>query len=271
MQLTDAPAWDPRPLLSEERADLLTLLSSLTDADWVAPTEAGRWRVKEVFLHLLDDDLGWLSRGRDGDDSGLLPESGDYRDFVHSLDAKNERWVIAAGGMSRCLVAELLEWSGERVDQFYRSLDLTGTSSVIWAASVGVPRWFDLARDFTERWVHQQHVRDAVDRCGRHERHLEAVLRTFVWAFPHQYDVNAPDGTIVQLDFGTGGRWTLTRSGKGWVLDEGSATAPSALLQMPEAVAWRQLTGLHVHPDRYVIDGTEELLQPLLEVRGIIV
>ena len=64
MELTDAPVRDVRPLLTEERADFLTLLASLGAADWAVPTEAGHWTVKDVALHLLDDELGWLSRPR---------------------------------------------------------------------------------------------------------------------------------------------------------------------------------------------------------------
>jgi uncharacterized damage-inducible protein DinB len=98
MRIGDLPASDPRALMADERDDLLSLLVDLSADEWLAPTEAGRWRVKDVALHLLDDDLGWLSRGRDGDWSGLLPTVGDYRSFVQSLDDKNERWVVGSGG-----------------------------------------------------------------------------------------------------------------------------------------------------------------------------
>ena len=82
MSLDETPVRDVRPLMAEEQASLLALLASLQDADWAAPTEAGRWTVKDVALHLLDGDLGQLSRGRDGDHAGLLDSSGDYRQFV---------------------------------------------------------------------------------------------------------------------------------------------------------------------------------------------
>jgi hypothetical protein len=156
------------------------------------------------------------------------------------------------------------------VSQYYESLDLSGPSGVIWAESGEVPRWFDLCRDLTERWVHQQHIRDAVKRPGRHDRFLPIVLRTFVWAFPHQYRVEAPLNTVVQLGLGTGGTWTLTRSPERWELDEGLVQKYAAALVMSEAVAWRQLTELSVPPADLSMRGSEELLRPLLDVRGII-
>ena len=270
MRIADLPLSDPRALLAEERDDLVSLLGDLSDDEWLASTEAGHWRVKDVALHLLDDDLGWLSRERDGDPSGLLPTTGDYRSFVRSLDEQNERWVAGTGGLSCRVVTELLRWSGDQLHLYFKSLDLTGPSRVIWAERDDVPRWFDLCRDLTERWVHQRQIRNALNQPGDHDRFLPTVLRTFVWAFPHQYRIDAPLRTIVQVDLGIGGTWTLTRSAERWELDEGVAEEPEAVLVMPEAVAWRQLTGLPVRFDDLSMSGNEKLLRPLLEVRSII-
>jgi hypothetical protein len=128
-----------------------------------------------------------------------------------------------------------------------------------------------LAREMTERWVHQQHIRDALGRPGDHARFLPAVLATFAWAFPHQYRPEAPPGTVAQVDSGAGGRWLLTREEDGWVLGEGTARHPAAALRMPPRLAWRQLTGLPVPAGECTTEGDGRLAAPLLEVRGIIV
>jgi len=271
MQVTDVPARDTRPLIAEIHADLLALLASLRDTEWAAPTEAGRWTVKDVALHLLDGDLGQLSMGRDGDVSGLLDDRGDYRRFVAALDAKNQRWVEAAGGLSPRVVTGLLRWSGEQVGRYYATVDLGGPARVSWASGAPVPLWLHLAREMTERWVHQQHIRDAAGRPGDHDRFLPEVLATFAWAFPHQYRPEAPAGTAVQLDFGSGGSWLLTREAGCWVLGEGAIPRPAAALRMPPQLAWRQLTGLPVPAGAYRTEGDERLAAPLLTVRGIIV
>jgi uncharacterized protein (TIGR03083 family) len=269
VELSDLPVSDPREAITRERDDLTGLLAGLSAGEWAAPTEAGHWRVKDVALHLLDDELGWLSRSRDGDASGLLPSDGDYRDFVRTLDAKSERWVAGAAGLSRQLVIDLIRWTGGQVDAYFSSIDLQGPSGV-WAGEGSVPRWFDLCRDLSERWVHQQHIRDAVGRPDDHDRLLPGVLGTFVWAFPHQYRAEAPDGAAVRIGLGAGGIWHLIRSGGGWTLEPGEGPAPAALLTMPETVAWRQLTGLPVGDDAIRTEGPDELVRPLLHVRGII-
>lgn len=270
MELSDLPIQDVRRAIATEREELLTLLDRLTEDEWLTATEAGHWRVKDVALHLLDDDLGWLSRGRDGDTSGLLPTEGDYREFVRSLDAKNERWIVGASGLSRRVVVDLLRWSDDEVNAYYASIDLEGPSGVIWASGGSVPRWFDLCRDLTERWVHQQHIRDAVGRPGAHDRYLADVLSTFVWAFPHQYTGEAPEGSAVEIGLGVGGVWHLRRENRRWILEAGVAESPVATMELHESMAWRLLTGLPVPDDAITTTGPKDLLGPLLEVRGII-
>jgi uncharacterized protein (TIGR03083 family) len=272
MQLHDAPAIDVRPVLTEERADLLEFLAGLTPEEWAMPTAAPGWRVKDVALHLLDDDPGWLSRGREGDRSGRLDDTGEYGGFVAALAAKNQRFVDGAAGLSRRVVVDLLAWAGEQMDDYYAAMDLQDSGAVLWASSTTVPVWFDIAQDLTERWVHQQQMRDAVGRPGQYaHKYLPLVLRTFVWAFPHQYVAPAAPGTTVGLDLGSGGAWALTHVGERWELEEGSPAAPQAALSMEGDAAWRLLTGATVPEGTLTMEGDTALLQPLLAVRGILV
>jgi uncharacterized protein (TIGR03083 family) len=261
---------DLRETLREERHDLLSLLDGLADAEWLTPTPCLGWRVKDVVLHLLDDDLGWLSRGRDGDLDGLIPMDGDYRDFVVALNQKNQRWVDASQGLSHALVRQLLAWSGEQVAAYHDTLPTIEPAGVIWAGGE-VPRWLGLGRDFTERWVHQQQIREAVGRPGGHRRLLPVVLSIFVWAFPHQFRPQIEVGTAVNIDFGTDARWHLFRRDHGWDLEVGLDGSPAAAISTDADTAWRLLTGVPISRGTVTTSGPAHLAQPLLEVRGIIV
>ena len=259
-------------MLRDERQDLLHLLKALTREEWAMPSAAPGWSVKDLALHLLDDDLGWLSRGRDDDNSGLVLMD-DHDSFVAALAAKNQRWIDGAQGLSAPVITELLEWSGQQMDAFYASMDLRGEGHVSWASDGPVPIWFDIAQDLTERWVHQMQMREAVDQPGDHAAgYLSAVLRTFVWALPHQYRVDASVGTRVQVDVATGGAWILVSEGSSrWSLDEGTSVMPDARARFTSDAAWRWLTGAAVSSEGQRLDGPPELCQPLLAVRGIIV
>lgn len=257
--------------LREERAELLALLDDLSPEEWRAPSLADGWRVKDVALHILDGDLGWLSRGRDGDQSRLIKVTDDYRAFVAALDAKNQRWVEGASGLSRRLVRELLAWTGDQVASYHESLDLTDPKEhITWARGIQAPGWLGVGRDFTERWVHQMQIRGALGREGDHDRFLPVVLSVFVWGFPAQYRVEAAAGTVVLLDFGAAGSWHLRNDGRQWVLGEGEADKAVATLQASPDAAWKLLTGADY--DRGVSTiGPPAFAEPLLRVRSIIV
>lgn len=271
MNLCDAPAVDMRPRLIDERMDLLRFLRALAPGEWAVSSAAPGWSVKDLALHLLDDDLGWLSRGRDGDRSGQLSMC-DHGAFVEALSAKNQRWIDGAQGLSTSVIIGLLEWAGREMDAYYATLDLDGDGQVSWASDGRVPIWFDIAQDLTERWVHQMQMREAVGRVeGYADAYRPTVLRTFVWALPHQYRVDASRGATVQLDLNSGGRWHLTCEGStNWSLNEGVADQPDARAAFSDDAGWRWLTGACLPPEGVQLRGPANLTNPLLGVRGIV-
>ncbi|MBV9206737.1 MAG: maleylpyruvate isomerase N-terminal domain-containing protein [Actinobacteria bacterium] len=272
MRIGEVPAVDVRGPLTAQRGRLLSLLASLSDAQWAAPTAAPRWPVKDIALHLLDVDLSWLARDRDQDRAGIIPVPCGHEEFVRRLAQRNQRWVDGTQTLSPRLITDLLRWSGEQLDAYLGTVDLGRPSSVYWAGQV--PLWFNLAREFTERWVHYQQIREAARPAGddhRRDEFLPLVLRTFIWAFPHQYHVPAPAGTTIALDITDIGAWMLTRTATGWTLDERQAAAPAARLRMTGEAAWRLLTGARYDERLLQLSGQPALAEPLLQIRGIIV
>ena len=272
MEIGEVPVIDVRGPLTAQRGRLLSLLASLDDAQWAAPTAAPHWLVKDIALHLLDVDLSWIARSRDHDQSGVIPVRADHEEFVRGLASRNQRWVDGTRVLSPRLVTSLLAWSGEQLDTYLGTVELTRASSVYWAGPV--PLWFDLAREFTERWVHYHQIREAVRQAGSDQQpdeYLPLVLRTFIWGFPHQYQAPAPPGTTIALEIPGIGTWTLARTASGWILDEGQAAAPAASLRMSGEAAWRLLTGASYDPRQMELSGNAAMAEPLLHIRGVIV
>ncbi len=272
MNISELAVVDVRGPLTAQRGRLLGLLESLTDEQWAAPTAAPAWSVKDIALHLLDVDLSWVARGRDYHRAGHIPVSADHEEFVRGLAERNQRWVDGTRTLSTRLITELLLWSGGQLDGYLGTIDLADPSSVYWAGAV--PLWFDLAREFTERWVHYRQILQAARPAGPDrppDEFLPLVLRTFVWGFPHQYRAPAPLGTAIAVEVPGAGAWTLTRTAAGWSLDEGEAAAPAARLSMSGEAAWRLLTGARYDASQVQLTGDTTLAEPLLSVRGIIV
>lgn len=271
MRIGEVPVVDVRGPLTAQRERLLRLLTSLGDAQWAAPTAAPQWSVKDIALHLLAVDLGWLARSRDHNQAGIIPVPAGHEEFVRGLAQHNQRWVDGTRLLSPRLITGLLGWSGEQLDAYLGTVDLAGPSSVYWAGKV--PLWFDLAREFTERWVHYQQIREATRPAGhdQQDEYLPLVLRTFIWGFPHQYKAPAPVGTVITVEILDIGAWTLSRTATEWSLDEGQAAASAASLRISGEAAWRLLTGARYDIGQVQLSGDPALAEPLLQVRGIIV
>jgi len=272
VQISELVVADVRGSLTAQRGRLLDLLATLSNAQWAAPTAAPAWSVKDVALHLVDVDLSWVARYRDGDRAGSIIVPADHVAFVRALAERNQRWVDGTRPLSPRLITDLLQWSGSQFDTYLGTLDLAAPSSVYWAGDV--PLWFDIAREFTERWVHDRQILEAARPGGQDEpqdEYLPLVLRTFVWGFPHQYRAAAPAGTAVAVEVPGVGAWVLTREAAGWSLDEGEAAAPAARLRMTGEAAWRLLTGARYDASQVELSGDPALGEPLLRVRGIIV
>ena len=237
---------DVRPLFPETLDALLDLLHALSPGEWRRPTACASWSVHDVALHLLGGDMSLLSRSRDGYHVGTIQAS-TWRELVTALNARNAAWVQTTRVMSPRLVCDLVRVTGERVNAYFDTLDLEAVGGpVSWAGPDPAPVWLDVAREYTERWHHQQHIRDAVGRPGlTGPRYLTSVLNTFVQALPRVLaTADAPNGTAVTLhvrdDVDT--TWTLRRDAQAWVLLMGEPDAPDAKVILSADAAWRMFT-----------------------------
>jgi uncharacterized protein (TIGR03083 family) len=269
MKISELAVVDVRGQLTAQRGRLLGLLASLSDEQWAMPTAAPAWSVKDIALHLLDVDLSWVAHDRDHDRSGLIPVPGDHEGFVRGLGERNQRWVDGTQNLSPRLITDLLRWAGEQLDVHLDTIDPTRPSAVYWAGEV--PVWFNIAREFTERWVHYRQIRAAVQPDDPPDEFLPLVVRTFVWGFPHQFRAPAPSGTTVAVEVPGIGAWVLVRTATAWSLDEKEAAVPTAGLRMSGEAAWRLLTGAPYDASQVQLSGDPALAEPLLSVRGIIV
>jgi uncharacterized protein (TIGR03083 family) len=228
--------------------ELIGLLRGLSLDDWARPTACALWSVKDIAAHLLDDDLRRLSFHRDGHQPPDAPTIEGYASLVAYINRMNGEWVEVARRLSPRVLVDLLEITGPWVEQLFRSVDPDTPAhwSVAWAGEERSAHWFDVGRDYTERWLHQQQIRDAVDApplTGR--QWLHPVLALFVRALPHAYrDTPAPDGASVHvaIEGPAGGDWTLRREGASWRLYAGAEASPTATATLSDDSAWRLFT-----------------------------
>jgi uncharacterized protein (TIGR03083 family) len=250
------------------------LLSALTPDDWQRRID--NWTVKDLALHLLGGDIGILSRKRDGQVSRPGKPIDGWDELVAFINEQNDLWVRAARRISPRLLCDLLAFTAPQVYQYFKSLDPFALGGAVsWAGREPAPIWLDLAREYTERWYHQQQIRDAVGKPGFRERaYFAPVLDTFVRALPHTFhEVDAVNGTAVTLAItgDAGNSWTVQRENGQWILYAGSAPSPDAEVILDQDVAWKLFTkGIRKEAAQAAIRGDQALGQKALNAVSII-
>jgi uncharacterized protein (TIGR03083 family) len=264
--------------LTPLHAELIRLLRGLGEADWGRPTAARLWSVRDIVAHLLDDDLRRLSFHRDGQPPpGAGPLEG--RALIEFVNAMNAEWVAVARRMSPRVLVDLLEITGPWVVELFRGTPASAPAhwAVTWAGDTASPHWFDVGRDYTERWLHQQQIRDAVGAQPLDgPEWLQPVLSLFVRSLPLAYrGVSAPSDTTVsvRIEGPAGGEWTLRRGDRAWDLLAGTAPDPAAVVTMSQDTAWRMFSkGLSAETARRQarLEGDQALGTPALGALAIL-
>lgn len=231
---------------------LLELLGSLKPEDWERQTVSPKWKVKDVAAHLLDTPLRGLSIGRDG---CLLP--GPRLDSPSALgayiDRLNEEGVKVYRRLSPAVLISLMEVACKQLAEHQAGRDPFAMApyGVSWAGEEKSANWFDTAREYTERWHHQQQIRIAVEFPGTGRKTIMTrelyypVLDCFMRALPFTYrNVSAVPGTAIRVSVSgeSGGSWNLYREETKWVLTGNESGQPVAETSIPQEIAWRVFT-----------------------------
>ncbi len=257
---------------------LLELLRSLRDEEWEIQTVSPKWKVKDVAAHLLDTHLRKLSLVRDKC-LPVLPQSGAPPDLGTLIHHFNQEGVTVYRRLSPPILLDLMEVASRQSCQFHQSLDPFAEAAfpVSWAGEAVSKNWFDTAREYTERWHHQQQIRLATNRPGIMTPELyHPVLDCFLRALPHAFrNLKADPGTVLQVEIAgeCGGSWWLLRHAEHWLLRTATTTAPACRVTIPQEIAWRIFTkGIDrvAAQTQVCVAGDRRLAEPVLSLVAIV-
>jgi len=281
MSLEPLTPVDTRPLFRPVSKALVALLRSTSNDAWNWPTVAGSWTVRDVVAHLLDTTLRRLSFHRDGMAPPPPPRNIESdRDFVAFINGLNAQWVAAAKRLSPRVLTDFYEQASNELADWVESLPLDAPAlfGVSWAGEQASAGWFDVGREFTELWHHQQQIRMAVGASHLADpRYLRAVIDIAVRGLPHAFrDVPAEPGeTVVLYVTGpAGGEWTLTRDMTRWTLARGASSVVTACVRLADDVAWRLLFNALTDADAsdlVQVEGRTHLGAALMRARSVVV
>lgn len=268
------PPIETRHLFREINAGLLDLCTSISAEDWAKPTVHSDRDVKDLVAHLLDGSLRRLAIQRDGHFL-QAPEMRSFTDLVAFVQQLNREWIVAAKRLSPRVIVDMMMRADEEVAALFSSLEPQSPApfGVAWAGEEWSENWFDMAREYTEKWHHQQQIRDAVGRPGFTERRfLHPVLETFLRGAPHSYrETRADDGTTIEITISgdAGGKWNLVCDADRWTLVTDCLIKPTTSIELDADTAWRLWTkGLDgaTAQKKAIVRGNEALAAPLFSM-----
>jgi uncharacterized protein (TIGR03083 family) len=234
-------------LFRELDAALITLLKSLSEDEWRSATIVPRWNVQQIAAHLIDTAFRRLSLGRDAwRPAAALPRSD--RELVALVNTLNADGVRVYAALSPALLIAVTELVTPQLAAYLEAQDPLAPAvfGVSWAGESASSNWFDIAREYTERWHHQQQIRLATNRPGIMTPRLYLpVLETFMRSLPHTFrDVAAPDGACVDaiVPGACGGRWRIGQAGGRWQMMPVDDMPAEATAIVPDDLAWRLFT-----------------------------
>lgn len=268
------------PLFLPLSQELQNILRNLSADDWLRPTLAGAWRVRDVAAHLLDGQWRRLSAQRDAHQPPPDRIIKSDRDLAGFINAFNAGGVAYGARLSTRVLTDLLDLSGRQVAEVFGALDPHAPAlyGVSWAGEQVSENWMDVGREYTEHWHHQMQIRDAVGRPRLlAPSWMLPLIEMSVRALPHAYaGVRAPNGTVVTLAVTgeTAGAWSLVRGPDRWGIERGRPSSPDAIVTVQADDVWRMFYNAlsdDALRSRVVMEGEADLVAPLLRTRSVVV
>ncbi len=261
------------PLFRPLNQELVKLLSSLTPEQWNHMTVATQWSVRDIAAHLLDGNIRAISLYRDHHALQATARIDTYAELVVYLNQINHEWVAAMKRVSTSLLVSGLQHTHEDYVKCLEALDPFANAiyPVSWAGDTQSQNWFHIAREYTEKWHHQQQIRDALNLPAiLNKQYYRPALETFMMALPHHYrQKSGTEGTtiIIEVLSDAGGVWAIQRRGGRWKISEQTPIRADARIIIPVDLSWKIFTKA-VHADairsRVTLEGDLSLAEHIL-------
>ncbi len=264
-------------LFPELSNELISVLKGIPPDDWDKPSPIEGRTVKDLVSHLIDGSLRRLSLQRDQYSSNKRQvKSESYNDLVAYIQRLNKDWMDGTERLSPTILIDLLEYSENELYHFLKTLDPYGRAffSVAWAGESESENWFDIAREYTEKWHHQMQIRMSVNiPLLMEQRYIEPLYDTFMLGLPHLYSdmTGYPVGEVIEITI-TGKlnkTWYLRRGTTHWELDWDTELATKNVIEFSEELAWLVFTNTHRNKEAYRskirVSGDEKLGFRLLD------
>lgn len=269
---------DVLPIFPKLDSSLIEVLSDLSPHQWNKDTICKKWKVKDIAAHLLDGAIRRLSIGRDGYKM-TSSEINNEKELLDHLNNLNAGWVSAYERVSPAILISQLNTVQEELYLYFKDLEPSANAMfpVSWAGEKISDNRFDMAREFTERWLHQQQIRQAVGAPSLMSRDLyHPFLEICMKALPHHFkDFSPAANTMISVEIvgDAGGVWSLIRKDPKWEFT-GAERPADAHVYIDQNIAWMLFSGgidINEAGQYWQVTGDQDLGRHVLQMRSFMV
>jgi hypothetical protein len=232
------------PIFSDLNEEYDKLLKNLKPADWNKITVCKGWDVRAIAVYLLDTNIRRLSIGRDGHSFLKNKQFSTYQELVAFLNELNAEWILAMKRVSNEIILELSGIYQKQLLIYFNELDPFDMAlfPVRWAGKEHSENWFDIAKEYSERWLHQQQIRFAInDQTLLQPQYYSPYLEVAMQTLPFTYlKVKAPINTTIKVEIvgEAGGVWIIKKDKSFWNFTQEQVENPDALIYIDQQIAW---------------------------------
>jgi hypothetical protein len=187
---------------------------------------------------------------------------------------------LQPGDLVQEYLVEMLKKYEQEVYELYCRLKPEDDAlfSVSWAGQKKSPNWFDIARDYSEKWHHQMQMRMA---SGRNlllsERFLTPLYETLLLGLPQQLNQSATEITEHMLEVEIFGeirlRKRLINYGSHWEFSENFNGEINSSIKIPASIGWILFTNTDRNKEKYFdqvqFTGNEMLAKSVLRLTAV--
>lgn len=267
-------------LFQDLNQELIYFLADLKPEEWLLPSPIDGRTIKDLASHLIDGSLRRISMQRDHyfEADTKIPQN--HNELVELIQNKNNEWILATRRLSSRILVEMLKKYEQEVYELYCRLKPEDEAlfSVSWAGQKKSPNWFDIARDYSEKWHHQMQMRMA---SGRNllisERFLTPLYETLLLGLPEQLNRNALAITEHILEVEIFGeirlRKRLINNGSHWDFFENFEEEANTIVKVPASIGWILFTNTDRNKEKYIgqiqFTGNELLAKSVLYLTAV--
>lgn len=246
-------------LFPELTEKLIDLLKNIKNEEWNKPSPIKGRTIHDLAAHLIDGSLRRLSLQRDGHTSNKIKVNlNSYNDLINYIQDLNRTWMETTDRLSPRILIDLLEYSEKELYNFFKTLrpEDKAIFSVQWAGEDESENWFDIAREFTEKWHHQMQIRMALSQPLLMDRkYTEPLYDTFMLGLPHLYRemIDYPIGETITISIigKLNKSWNLIKQHDMWEFCPKIDSKVNTEVEISEDDAWVIFTNTDRDKEKY--------------------